>query len=308
MKCKNCGRENSPGAVFCINCGARLNPEAALVPGVGSSFGHGWRTLWRNFWELVLAGVVYMALWIPIAVVLGLVLFFTTGELVSFSARLPGNYITTMGWEFQLASGIISIVYYTPIAFGLMFVYLGAVRGEKVKFGNIFAAFQNYHGVLLVGVLYIIVFGGVAFLLAFIADYVPVLGILLSLAWTIFSIIIYCKLAFVPYLLLDRKLKAVEAIRISWNMSGGHAGKVFVIGLLAGLMFVAVAIISFIVSLIFFWVPFVGIFFGILVGVIGGIIIGMWALTTYGSLYYAVSASVAKLQPSLSGAPPPPAA
>jgi hypothetical protein len=171
-----------------------------------------------------------------------------------------------------------------------MFVYLGAVRGEKVKYGNIFAAFQNYPDVLLVGVLYTAISSGVSFLLALLAGYVPILGVVLSLAWTVFAIIIFCKLAFVPYLLLDRKMKAVEAIRTGWH--AGHAGTVFVIGLLSVLMFIAVAIISFIVSLIFFWVPFVGIFLGILVGVIGGIIIGMWALTTYGSLYHAVSASL----------------
>jgi hypothetical protein len=289
MICKNCGRENPPEAVYCINCGTRLVTATAPVPGIGSSFGHGWQTLWKNFWELVLAGVIYVALLLPVFMVLVLIVSFTIEPLLSFDDSLSRNILSTATWQTQLASGIINIFYATPLVFGLMFVYLGTVRGEKVKYGNIFAAFQNYPDVLLVGFIYTVISTGMSFLLTFIAAHSPVLGALLALAWFVFSIFLVCKLAFVPYLLLDRHLKAIEAIRTAWNMSAGHAWKVFLIGLFSVLMLVAVAIVAALLSLIFFWVPFIGIFIGILVGTIGAIVLAMWLLTTYGSLYYAVS-------------------
>jgi hypothetical protein len=291
MICKNCGRENPPEAVFCSNCGARLVATTGLVPGVGSSFGHGWQALKKNFWELILAGVIFLALMIPVAIILGLVFYFTTDQVLYLNASLPRSFLHTASWELQLSSSIVSIVYYTPITFGLMFVYLGAVRGEKVEYGNIFAAFQNYLDVILVGVLYTVVSGGVSFLLTFFAANFPVPGALLSLAWAVFLIFLFCRLAFVPYLLLDRKLKAIEAISTSWNMTAGHGWKVFFIGLLAVLMLIAVAILSFIITLIFFWLPFIGIFLGILAGAIGSIVVAMWVLTAYGSLYHAVSSA-----------------
>lgn len=32
MLCPNCGKDNQPGAVFCLDCGARLQPDPAPQP------------------------------------------------------------------------------------------------------------------------------------------------------------------------------------------------------------------------------------------------------------------------------------
>ena len=81
------------------------------------------------------------------------------------------------------------------------------------------------------------------------------------------GIIFACKLAFVPYLVVDKKLGVIEAIKTSWRMTKGHAVKVFLIGLLgipisiAGLIYLGV----------------------------GVIIAGMWIFMALSSLYHAVS-------------------
>jgi len=53
------------------------------------------------------------------------------------------------------------------------------------------------------------------------------------------GIIFACKLAFVPYLVTDRRMEATEAIRESWRMTTGHATTIFLMGLLAAPVFIA---------------------------------------------------------------------
>ncbi len=57
------------------------------------------------------------------------------------------------------------------------------------------------------------------------------------------------KLAFVPYLVTDRKMDATDAIRESWRMTTGHSTTIFLMGLLtiplaiAGLILLGVGIV-----------------------------------------------------------------
>jgi uncharacterized membrane protein len=83
------------------------------------------------------------------------------------------------------------------------------------------------------------------------------------------GIIFACKLAFTPYLVVDRKMEVIEAIKASWRMTNGHAWKVFLIGLLAIPIFIA----------------------GIICFGVGVIISIMWITMAFASLYHAVSTS-----------------
>ncbi len=47
------------------------------------------------------------------------------------------------------------------------------------------------------------------------------------------GIIFACKLAFVPFLVMDEKMEAAEAVRKSWNMTNGYTGTIFLMGLTA---------------------------------------------------------------------------
>jgi hypothetical protein len=294
MFCPRCGLENPPGANYCSRCGAVLSPAGALAPGVGSAFGHGWRTLRKNFAELFLAVIVYLALNIPVAIILGLIAYFSMGGFFIFDT---GHLFDTFSWEFQLTNAVLGIVYYIPLAFGLFFVYLAAVRSEKIRLGAIFASFRNYPDVVLAGVFLVVASDGISFLLSLLTGHLPVLGALLSLAWTVFYLVLICKLVFVPLLLLDRRMKFIDAVRTSWMMTRGHEWQVFAMGLLVVLMFAAIGIIAFLISLIFILLPF-ALFVGLIVGVIGAIFLSMWFIAAYASLYHAVSASGASAKMS----------
>jgi hypothetical protein len=295
MFCPNCGLENSPDAKYCTGCGAALSARVALVPGVGSLFGRGGRTFRRNFTDLFLAVVVYLALNIPVGIVLGLIVHFTAGSVLIFEAEsFPANF-SALSWEFQITNGVFCIVYYLPLMFGLFLIFLTAVRGEKVRLDNIFTAFRNYRQILIVTAVYVIATGIISYLLNLLTQHVPALGVFLSVVWAVFYIVLVCKLAFVPFLLVDRPLKALDAVKTSWYMTRGHEWKVFVIGLLAALMFAALAVISLLISLIFIVFP-VALLVGLTIGVIGAIFLSMWLIATYASLYDAVNTVAARLK------------
>jgi hypothetical protein len=295
MFCPKCGLENPPDANYCTGCGAALSEKGVTTPGVGSLFGRGGRTFRRNFTDLFLAVIVYLALNIPVGIVLGLIVRFTAGNVLIFEAEsFPLNF-NALSWEFQISNGIFSIVYSVPLLFGLFLIFLAAVRGEKVRLGNIFAAFRNYRQVLIVTAVYVIVTGGVSALLNLLTGHIPALGVFLSVVWAIFFIVLVCKLAFVPFLLVGRPLKALDAIRINWRMTRGHEWKVFVIGLLAVLMFAALAVVSLLISLVFIIFP-VALLVGLTIGVIGAIFLSIWLIATYASLYDAVNTVAARMK------------
>jgi uncharacterized membrane protein len=86
------------------------------------------------------------------------------------------------------------------------------------------------------------------------------------------GIIFACRLVFVSYLVVDRKMETIEAVKESWRLTRGHANKVFLMALLA----IPVAIAGFIC---------------LVVGIIPAV---MWIQAAFASLYYAVSGGEAQ--------------
>ncbi|MEI6682789.1 MAG: YciC family protein [Bacteroidota bacterium] len=164
-------------------------------PTVSGTYGHGWEIMKKNFPELLLVMLIQVLLSLPVG--------FTRGLLF-------GSLMTT-GF-FQIVYGLLVLA---PVSYGSSWVFLKAVRGETFKVQDIFFAYQSFGNVLLSQILVsLIVMAGIIMLI------VP-------------GIIFACKLAFVPFLVMDEKMEAAEAIRKSWNMTNGHAGTIFLMGLTA---------------------------------------------------------------------------
>ena len=201
-----------------------------LEPGVGSSYGNGWRQLWKYFLELFLI------------------------LIISWVLGLPGSLIGWLGGPNPVASlfvFIYTLLVLWPVGYGVSFAYLKAARGDRLEIKDIFAAFQNFWNAVLANLLVAIIIGiGLIFII------IP-------------GIFFACKLAFTPYLVVDRQMDVIEAIRTSWRMTGGHGWKVFLIGLLGIPIFIA----------------------GLICFGIGAIISVMWISMAMASLYHAVSTS-----------------
>lgn len=188
-----------------------------LEPTVGSSYGMSWEVMKKNFLELLLVLVIYFAVGIP----------FGIGRIGAQASGMgPGGVILGL---FSIAFGLFVIA---PVAYGMALVFLKVIRGEKFDVADIFEGFkENYLQIILANLLvFAIVFAGLILLI------IP-------------GIIFACKLAFVPYLVMDKKMEAIDAVKTSWSMTTGHTITIFLIGLLSipivlmGLLLLVVGII-----------------------------------------------------------------
>lgn len=209
-------------------------------PEVGSSYGNGWRQLWKYFLELFLIGLIAWVISLP------------TG-MGGWGQGGAGAFLGILA----AAYGILVV---GPIDYGLNYSYLKAARGDKLEIKDVFAAFQNYWNAVLASLLVTVIV-----IVGFILIIIP-------------GIIFACKLAFTPYLVVDKKMEVIEAVKTSWRMTNGHAWKVFLIGLLAIPIFIA----------------------GLICFGVGVIISIMWITMALASLYHSVSTSaqVSVEQPS----------
>ena len=147
---------------------------------------------------------------------------------------------------FALVYGIFIVA---PIQYGADWMFLKAMRNEKFEIKDMFSSFEIYLKVILANIL------------------VAVIIIMGIIALIISGIIFACKLAFVPYLVMDRKLDPGEAIKESWRLTKGHAWTIFFMAVLAFFIIIA----------------------GLVCCIVGVVPAAMWISSAFASLCYAVS-------------------
>ena len=208
-----------------------LNSELALHPTIGSSYGFGWSTMSKYFLELFLVTIVMGAIAIPM---------FLINAVEDYHS--PAVILLKI---FAMAYGIFII---GPLQYGVANVFLKAVRREPFQVKEIFDVFENYLNIILANLL--------------VAAIVIAGFFLLIIPGFIFIV----KLAFVPYLVMDKGLDPVEAVKKSWNMTRGVSWTIFFMGFLS--IFI-----------------YIGGFICLLVGVIFA---SMWVNSSFAAIYYAV--------------------
>jgi len=183
-----------------------VNPTTKKCPepNVSGVFGHGWETMKKNFPELLL--VIFLQILIAVPVGIG-----------NIFAPVPPHFFNFS----SLFSVVYGIVVMTPVSYGCYWIFLKAVRGEPFKVTDMFFAFQQIGQVIIANILMGLIIGA-----GFILLIVP-------------GIIFACKLAFVPFLVMDKKMEAVAAIRKSWEMTKGFTGTIFLMGLVSCLVAIA---------------------------------------------------------------------
>jgi hypothetical protein len=222
---------------------SRATGFRSFKPEVFASYGNGWRQFWRHFLPLFLIGLIFLVISVVIS---------TPQFMAQFSTGPASTSFGVFAALWGLVSAAFGIFISGPLGYGQYFAYLKASRGESVEIQDLFAAFKNYWSAVGAYLLVAIIVG-----VGFVFVIVP--GIYLA-----------CKLAFVPFLVVDKKMKVGKAFGESWRMaSGGRAWKVFLLGLLA----IPIFIVGF-----------------ICLGV-GAIISYMWVMAAFASLYHAIDVS-----------------
>jgi hypothetical protein len=232
--------------------------EYRLVPGFGNSFETGWKVMFDNFLRLFLVIIV-------LAIVTAPFKMFNFHFNMSDLHNLPWNMGHNMGHNmshfltlgslgiFAAFFGLLAMLYAFLIApvfqYGGNMIFVQAVRKIKPDFELLIKGFmENYLHIILANLL---VFALV------------VLGLF---ALIIPGIIIGCRLAFVSYIIMDKKLDPIEAVELSWKLTRGHGWKIFFMG------FVSIFIILFGLILL-------------IVGIFPAII---WVCSSFASLYESV--------------------
>jgi hypothetical protein len=198
----------------------------------GDNYSKGWKLIFTTFIELLVVTLVYAVIQIP-----------TNGFQIK-----PDHFEWFMVPIVMLAIGY-GIFIAGPIGYSTKWVFLKAVRREKIEIKDMFAVFErNYWNAVIAGLVTTIII-----VIGFFMLIVP-------------GIIFACRLAFVPYLVIDQKMEAMEALKASWAMTKGHGWTIFAMALLAFLIVIA----------------------GLIVLIFGVLISAMWITAAFAILYHSV--------------------
>jgi len=232
------------------------NSEYKLVPTFGNSFGTGWKVMFDNFLRLFLVVIILGIIAAPFKI---FNFHFNSSDLHGG----PWNWNWHGDWEhlFSLASlgifaaffALLALLYAFLIApifeYGADMIFVQAVRKIKPDFEYLVKGFmENYLHIILANLL---VFALV------------VIGLF---ALIIPGIIIGCRLAFVSYIIMDKKLDPIEAVELSWRLTRGHGWQIFFMG------FVSIFIVI----------------FGFLMFIVGIFPAIIWICSSFASLYESV--------------------
>ena len=228
--------------------------EYNLNPTFGSSFGTGWNVMKDNFIRLLLVVII-------VAIVTGptrmLNFKIDAGDLHGAPWNWTGNMDHFISWAsigmFAAFLGLVALLYSFLVApvfnYGSNMIFVQAVRKIKPDFELLLKGFwENYLYIILANLL------------------VAALVILGLFALIIPGIIIACRLAFVSYIIMDKKLDPIEAVELSWKLTRGHGWTIFLMGL----------------------VSFFIIIFGLLLFIVGIFPAIIWVSGSFASLYQSV--------------------
>ena len=229
--------------------------EYKLFPTFGDSFGTGWNVMFNNFLRLLLVIIVLAALTGPMG---GLNWNLDKHDFGNFNFD---HWNGDWGQIFGIASlgalaifiGILALAYtflaLPVIKYGAKMIFVESVRKIKPDFEWLIKGFwTNYLNIILANLL---VFALVA--IGLFALIVP-------------GIIIACRLAFVPYIVMDKKLDPIESVELSWKLTRGHGWTIFLMGF-----------VSFFICI-----------FGLALFLVGILPASIWISSSFASLYQSV--------------------
>ena len=229
-----------------------------LTPTFGDSIGTGWNVMFDNFLRLFLVIIILSIIAAPFKI-------FNFHFDISDLHRAPWNWGNNLGHNmrhifalgtlgiFAAFFGLLAMLYAFLVApvfqYGGNMIFVQAVRKIKPDFEYLIKGFwENYLHIILANLL---VFALV------------VLGLF---ALIIPGIIIACRLVFVSYIIMDKKLDPIEAVELSWKLTKGHGWTIFFMG------FTSIFLII----------------FGLLLLIVGIFPAIMWVCSSFATLYQSV--------------------
>jgi uncharacterized membrane protein len=176
-----------------------------VYPTIGGCFQEAWSVLKNNFVILLLLVILTAVVDIP----------------MGYEHIVYRNGDFSWGASFL---GLFAFAYYilvaSPFNYGVDWLFLKAARKEEVQFEEVVAGFKKYLNVVLSQLLVVGIVG-----LGFVLILIP-------------GIYLLCKLIFVPYLVIDKKVDPIQAIKLSFHLSKGYFWTIFGMGILSFLIII----------------------------------------------------------------------
>ena len=199
---------------------------------ISGSYAYAWQQMWKYFLYFFLIIIIVGIAESP------------SSSLKDAVENQDAGYIAL-----QLIIAAYMLLVFPILNFGGDLLFLRGIRNEKIDLKEMFIGFkENYLNIILANLIWFAIVG-----IGFIFLVIP-------------GIIFLCRLAFIPYLVMDKNMDPVAAVEKSWAMTRGHGWKIFGMGLLA----ILVAILGLLCLI-------VGIFFAII-----------WINGAFAALYHAI--------------------
>jgi hypothetical protein len=229
-----------------------------LTPSFGNSFATGWQVMMDNFLRLFLLIIILGIIAAPFKM-------FNWDFNLSDLHKLPHDLGFDAGHDLRemFTLGSLGIIAAFFVLIGMLYaflvapvfdyggdmMFLQAVRKIKPDFEYLVRGFtENYLGIVLANLLVIALV-----VLGFFALIIP-------------GIIVSCRLMFVSYIVMDKKVDAIEAVEMSWRLTRGHGWQIFFMGFVSIFIFI----------------------FGLLMLIVGVIPALIWISGSFASLYESV--------------------
>lgn len=208
----------------------------SLTPSIGGSFSYGWKKMFDKSFLVLLLAVVIAGL--------------LNGPMGASWKAESGEWFNLL-WIFPVA--IIGLAYgflFKPVInYGEKYLFLKAMRDEEADLKTLFEGFKSNYLKIVLANLIVVALTVIGFIMLIIP-----------------GIVILVRLAFVPYLVMDKDMEPMQAVEKSWQLTRGHGWKIF-----------WMAVISFFILIA-----------GVLVFFVGIIISFMWIHSAFATLYQSV--------------------
>jgi hypothetical protein len=221
------------------------NNDYKLVPGFGNSFSTGWRVMS----DIVTTPMRMFNFKFNLSDFQGLPFIFGDDMEENMKHLFTLSSLGIFAAFFVLLAMLYAFLVAPIFEYGGSMIFVQAVRKIKPDFELLIAGFmKNYLHIILANLL------------------VFALVIMGCFALIIPGIIIGCRLVFVSYIIMDKKIDPIEAVEMSWRLTRGHGWTIFFMG------FISIFIII----------------FGLLLIIVGIFPAFVWVSSSFASLYESV--------------------
>lgn len=224
---------------------------------VGGAIGFGWKRTWKNFWWLLLVGIIFTAINGAISLItLG-------GDMASVdlssSASIQEQLEASGGVAFDLVGSIVQGLVTLFLALGVIRIALAVTSGDRVRIGRLWS-FQGFGRYFLGGIIIAIIVG-VGFVIPLVigisisvATDQAAWAVILGVIGAIIAILLSLGFSLFGYVIIDKNAKGLSSLGESWRLVKPHFGGLLGLHILVALILLATFLVAVLLGILLIFV------------------------------------------------------